>query len=279
MKQNKLMTLVSIGALMMSLVAEPLMIQAVESTSDSQAQIDDSSHLESSSSEPSSVPSDSSSTDPHATDESSSKTTTSDQTTTTSEAPDLVSSIEVSVPKSKMTIGQTVQVSTTVSPSTADQTVQYNSSNSAVASIDSHGKITGLATGQTEITVTSQDGLKTVKLTMTVVKTSVVYQSHIQNIGWQKTVTDGAMSGTQGKALRLEGVKVNLDNATYAGRIEYQVHIQGIGWQSKVSNGAMAGTTGQARRLEAIKLSLTDELSSRYDIYYRVHVQNLGWLS
>ena len=279
MKQNKLMTLVSIGALMMSLVAEPLMIQAVESTSDSQAQIDDSSHLESSSSEPFSVPSDSSSTDPHATDESSSKTTTSDQTTTTSEAPDLVSSIEVSVPKSKMTIGQTVQVSTTVSPSTADQTVQYNSSNSAVASIDSHGKITGLATGQTEITVTSQDGLKTAKLTMTVVKTSVVYQSHIQNIGWQKTVTDGAMSGTQGKALRLEGVKVNLDNATYAGRIEYQVHIQGIGWQSKVSNGAMAGTTGQARRLEAIKLSLTDELSSRYDIYYRVHVQNLGWLS
>ena len=45
MKQNKLMTLVSIGALMMSLVAEPLMIQAVESTSDSQAQIDDSSIL------------------------------------------------------------------------------------------------------------------------------------------------------------------------------------------------------------------------------------------
>ena len=46
MKKNKLMTLVSIGALMMSLVAEPLMIQAVESTSDSQAQIDDSSHVE-----------------------------------------------------------------------------------------------------------------------------------------------------------------------------------------------------------------------------------------
>ncbi|GHU37237.1 hypothetical protein FACS1894192_05680 [Bacilli bacterium] len=267
MKRNKLSIVIAIGVLMIALVVRPLVIQASEpTTGDSQVQIDNSS-------EQFSAPSSSSSSDADPTDDDLSTGTT------TSETPDVVASLEVSVSKSKITIGQTVQVATIVLPSTAEQKLQYNSSNSAVASIDSQGKVTGLATGQTEITVTSQDGLKTAKLTMTVVKTSVVYQSHIQNIGWQKTVTDGALSGTQGKALRLEGVKVKLDNATYAGHIEYQVHIQGIGWQSKVSNGAMAGTSGQARRLEAIKLLLTDELSSHYDVYYRVHVQNVGWLS
>lgn len=75
------------------------------------------------------------------------------------------------------------------------------------------------------------------------------------------------MSGTQGKSLRLEGIKIKLDNSIYSGRIDYQVHIQNIGWQvangkNYVSDGALAGTTGQSKRLEAIKISLTDELSS-----------------
>ena len=280
MKQNKIVTLMSIGVLMMSLVAEPLVIQAVEPTSGSQAQIDDSSHLKTTSD---ALPN-STSSDAQMTGKSSTVTTSSERTTTTSEEPDVVTSIEVSVPKPKITIGEIMQISAVVLPSTAVQTLQYTSSNSAVASVDSEGKITGLSTGTTEITATSQDGLKTAKLTITVVKTSVAYQSHIQNIGWQNNVTDGAMSGTQGKSLRLEGVKIKLDNATYTGRIDYQVHIQGIGWQvvdgkNYVSDGALAGTTGQARRLEAIKISLTDELSSHYDIYYRVHIQNIGWLS
>ena len=280
MKQNKIVTLMSIGVLMMSLVAEPLVIQAVEPTSGSQAQIDDSSHLKTTSD---ALPN-STSSDAQMTGKSSTVTTSSEQTTTTSEEPDVVTSIEVSVPKPKITIGEIMQISAVVLPSTAVQTLQYTSSNSAVASVDSEGKITGLSAGTTEITATSQDGLKTAKLTITVVKTSVAYQSHIQNIGWQNIVTDGAISGTQGKSLRLEGVKIKLDNATYTGRIDYQVHIQGIGWQvvdgkNYVSDGALAGTTGQARRLEAIKISLTDELSSHYDIYYRVHIQNIGWLS
>lgn len=162
--------------------------------------------------------------------------------------------------------------------------MQYTSSNLTVASVDSEGKIIGLSPGETEITVMSQDRLKTAKLTITVVKTSVAYQSHIQGIDWQNMVTDGALSGTQGKSLRLEGIKIKLDDATYTGRIDYQVHIQDIGWQvvsgkNYVTDGALAGTIGQSKRLEAIKIALTDELAGHYDIYYRVHVQNIGWLS
>lgn len=286
MKKNKAVALMSIGVLIVSLVNGPIVIQAVETTSDSQTQNDDTRQPNTASEQfsgQSAPDSQESSTENDAKIESSTTQHSSNLTTTTSETPEVITGIETSVPKSKIAIGETIQVSVAVLPTTANQTVQYTTSNSAVASVDSEGKVTGLSTGETEITVTSEDGTKSEKVAITVVKTSVVYQSHIQNIGWENAKTDGAMSGTQGKSLRLEGIKIKLDNSTYSGRIDYQVHIQNIGWQvangkNYVSDGALAGTTGQSKRLEAIKISLTDELSSHYDIYYRVHAQNVGWL-
>ena len=107
---------------------------------------------------------------------------------------------------------------------------------------------------------------------------SVSYQTHVQNIGWQNAVSNGGMSGTSGKALRLESIKINLNNQKYSGGITYQTHVQNIGWQNAVSNGSMSGTSGKALRLEAINISLTGEMAQHYDIYYRVHAQNYGWL-
>lgn len=46
----------------------------------------------------------------------------------------------------------------------------------------------------------------------------------------------------------------------------------------QVGNGTVSGTTGRALRLEAIQISLTGQMASHYDIYYRVHSQNCGWL-
>lgn len=39
----------------------------------------------------------------------------------------------------------------------------------------------------------------------------VSYQTQIENVGWQGIVSDGVMSGTSGKSLRLEGIKINID--------------------------------------------------------------------
>ncbi|MCL2808269.1 MAG: putative Ig domain-containing protein, partial [Coriobacteriia bacterium] len=36
------------------------------------------------------------------------------------------------------------------------------------------------------------------------------YATHVQNLGWQPFRAEGEMSGTQGRALRLEGIKINL---------------------------------------------------------------------
>lgn len=107
---------------------------------------------------------------------------------------------------------------------------------------------------------------------------SVSYSTHVQNIGWQSFVSDGATAGTSGKSLRLEAIKIKLQNQKYTGNIVYSTHVQNIGWQSSVMNGAISGTSGKSLRLEAIRINLTGELAEHYDIYYRVHVQNFGWL-
>ena len=109
----------------------------------------------------------------------------------------------------------------------------------------------------------------------------VNYQTHVQNLGWQTTVKEGETSGTSGKGLRLEGIKIDVANLAFhkmTGGIQYQTHIQNIGWQNAVSNNAISGTTGQGLRLEAIRINLTGTLAENYDIYYRVHIQNKGWL-
>ena len=49
-------------------------------------------------------------------------------------------------------------------------------------------------------------------------KPSVVYNAHVQNIGWQSEVADGADAGTTGKSLRMEAVKIRL-NSSIAGSV------------------------------------------------------------
>ena len=99
----------------------------------------------------------------------------------------------------------------------------------------------------------------------------------MQKVGWQDWRTDGQMSGTTGRSLRLEGILVYLPVMPYSGGITYRTHVQRIGWQSWRSDGKMAGTSGRALRLEAIEIKLTGEMANRYDVYYRVHVQHFGW--
>ena len=106
---------------------------------------------------------------------------------------------------------------------------------------------------------------------------TVSYQTHVQNIGWQNDMSNGESSGTTGRALRLEGIKIQLTDLPYAGSISYSTHIQNIGWQNDVNDGLLSGTSGQGLRLEAIKIKLDGEMAQNFDIYYRVHAQIFGW--
>ena len=115
---------------------------------------------------------------------------------------------------------------------------------------------------------------------------NVEYRTHVQSFGWQGWKYNGMMSGTSGKAKRLEGINIKLTNKPYSGNIVYTTHVQSIGWQGNENNvntwfrdGQMAGTSGRAKRLEAIRIALTGEMAEHYDVYYRVHAQTYGWLA
>ena len=106
---------------------------------------------------------------------------------------------------------------------------------------------------------------------------SIIYQTHVQKIGWQSPVKDGAFAGTEGQKKRIEAVKVDVNNVDNLG-VKYSGHVQGNGWMDWVSDGQVSGTTGQNKRLEAIKMQLTGAQANNYDIYYRVHSEHFGWL-
>ena len=108
--------------------------------------------------------------------------------------------------------------------------------------------------------------------------TIIKYSTHIENVGWQNTVSNGTVSGTEGKKLRMEAIKISLSSQEYTGGVQYSSHVQNIGWQSWKEDGELSGTFGEKLRMEAIKIRLTGEMAQKYDIYYRVHAQQYGWL-
>jgi len=106
----------------------------------------------------------------------------------------------------------------------------------------------------------------------------VSYSAHVQDIGWQSTVADGATAGTTGQSKRLEALKINLTNAPVGASIAYQVHVQDYGWISPASkDGVLAGTVGQSKRVEAIAIALGG--MPGYSVQYQVHVQDIGWMA
>ena len=107
---------------------------------------------------------------------------------------------------------------------------------------------------------------------------TVSYRTHVQSIGWQGVVTNGTMSGTSGKAKRLEGIEISVAGNSNLG-IQYTTHCQSYGWLPWSANGEMNGTEGEAKRLEAIKIQLTGADKDKYNVYYRVHAQSYGWLA
>ncbi len=108
-------------------------------------------------------------------------------------------------------------------------------------------------------------------------KPELYYQAHIQDRGWLKAVKNGGIAGTTGKALRFEGIVINLNDLGRS-MVKYSAHVQNIGWQTWQESGGLAGTTGKALRMEAIKIKLNKPYDEKYDIFYRVYVENGGWL-
>ena len=102
------------------------------------------------------------------------------------------------------------------------------------------------------------------------------YRSNIDNIGWQDYVKNGETSGTTGESKPIKKVDIVLNKYfNISGELLYDVYNSYEGWNGYVSS---LEDVKLKNNIEAIKIKLTDKLSEKYDIYYRVHVQTFGWL-
>jgi len=99
---------------------------------------------------------------------------------------------------------------------------------------------------------------------------SIMYDAHIQGIGWQGWKKDGQTAGTTGESKRLEALTVRLVNTD--AELEMQGHVQGKGWTTLRGNGEVIGTIGLGLRMEAIRIKVTG-----LNVQYRVHVEYEGW--
>lgn len=107
----------------------------------------------------------------------------------------------------------------------------------------------------------------------------ITYSTHISNIGWTDYKIDGNKSGITSENRQIEAIKINLLDKTYKGTVEYKSLINGFGWEEKFKkDGEISGTTGKSKKIEAIQIKMSGDVSTYYDICYRVYVQNLGWL-
>jgi len=75
-------------------------------------------------------------------------------------APTIVTSVDISVAKSNIVIGEEIQITKTLEPSDTTTTlITYTSQPSGIVEIDSFGKILGVSAGTTTITGTTANGL------------------------------------------------------------------------------------------------------------------------
>lgn len=171
-------------------------------------------------------------------------------------------------------------VSQTTTPATQPTTTTAATTPPAAQSTTTNTTVAASITASSTPTAVAAPAQSPVPAPQTVATPDITAQGQGQNYGWQNPVHENETAGVTGQALRLEGVKLTVNNAstTYPGDIVYQAHVSGTGWQNEVKNGALAGTVGQSRQMEAIRIYLTGELANQYNLYYRVHIQNFGWL-
>lgn len=99
---------------------------------------------------------------------------------------------------------------------------------------------------------------------------NISYAGHVQNVGWQTNVSNGATAGTVGQGLRLEALRFATTGQTA------RAHVQNIGWQSYSSGATTIGTNGQSLRMEAVQVHSTVPGET---IRCQAHVESIGWMA
>lgn len=88
-------------------------------------------------------------------------------------------------------------------------------------------------------------------------------------------VSDGQISGTTGRALRVEAINISLTGEMARKYdVYYRVHVQNYGWLSWAKNGENAGTEGLGLRMESMQILLVKKGENKPSNTYNGVVSN-----
>ncbi len=187
-------------------------------------------------------------------------------------------SIQILQNNISINVNGTSNLKTLINPDNAiDKNVIWSSGDNSIASVDQNGTVKGVKSGNTNIIAKTEQGNLTSEILVNVTDPNVLgveYDAHVENIGWQNNMYNGEMSGTVGQGLRMEALKINLQNVLEGAKIKYQVHVENLGWQDWKYDGDVAGTTGKGLRIEGARIVL--ENAPGYSVAYQAQVEKQG---
>lgn len=177
----------------------------------------------------------------------------------------LVESVEITAPDDKITISvnPTMQLTAVCTPTDSLQTVSWSSDNTAIASVDSTGLVTGHSAGVVTITATAADGTgKNVAKQLTIIERSPVESVEIINAETEldlanPTLQLTAVCNPSDSAQNVQWSSNAADIAT--------VDENGLVTAHKVGSVAITATaTDGTGKTATVQLTVTDIIGSQY---------------
>jgi uncharacterized protein YjdB len=145
-----------------------------------------------------------------------------------------VTGVTLSPTTATLLVNATQQLTPTVSPATAtNKTVTYSSSNTAIATVNTAGLITAIASGTATITVTTQDGAKTETCVVTVNTANVA----VASVSLSPTTASLAVGGTQQLTPTVLPANATNKSVNYSSSNTAVATVNGSGLITAVANG------------------------------------------
>ena len=157
----------------------------------------------------------------------------------------------------KIAVGKTAQITSAITD------LKYRSANTAIATVDDNGLVTGVAAGSTTISI-SKDGCKTLKLPVEVVEAEGAFKVNIDNISGEGIVTKESRNLTAPDNVMIDSFAVDA-----VGTLEFNVETAGtytMYMKARASGGYSASAaddlaTCMELKVNGVKLDLTGEVA------------------
>ena len=157
----------------------------------------------------------------------------------------------------KIAVGKTAQITSAITD------LKYRSANTAVATVDDDGLVTGVAAGSTTINI-SKEGYKTLKLPVEVIEAEGAFKVNIDNISGEGIVTKESRNLTAPDNVMIDSFAVDA-----VGTLEFNVETAGtytMYMKARASGGYSATdpddlATCMELKVNGVKLDLTGEVA------------------